>query len=154
MRWFDRSTLLALVALASCAACGASHSTPPTVRPSVAGCWPTDLAADGTTQRVPVAVAGAQLGPADATPSPPITALAARQQAGFTQTGATAQRTVLATVIRPGSGHPRAWVTVGCHVPYASKVPSPGRSGFATVVTPVDATSGVVLFSLTQGEGR
>jgi hypothetical protein len=43
-------------------------------------------------------------------------------------------------------------VTVGCHVPYASKGPSPGGSGFATIVTPVDATSGVVLFSLTQGD--
>jgi hypothetical protein len=66
--------------------------------------------------------------------------------------GATALRTILATV-ESLSSHQwyRAWVVIGCNVPYANK--GGGPDGLGTALTSVNAGSGAVISSAIQGNG-
>jgi hypothetical protein len=161
MQSFGRSALLAVLGITFWTACGTTRSAAPAGATSSIGsapmapavvCWPPNLAEDDSVQRSPVAIGQLQLAPADATPPPQVSASVGRQKASSTEQGATGERTVLATVVSPDRRNRlRAWVTVGCQVPFVSKGPPSGGGGEATVVTAVDAENGGVIFSLTQG---
>ena len=154
-----RATLAVIALLPSAGAGWSCHSTksstpaPVTATSGSTHCPPTGLAGDGQRQRTEVNIGGVGLGPPPTGYSPSADAKAARSAADFLVTGATSVRTVLASVSGPPP-YPTslAWTVVGCHVPFVSKGPPPGASGFATIVAPVDATTGRLIFSITVGE--
>jgi hypothetical protein len=91
-----------------------------------------------------------RLSGAQSQPPPTVDAATARRAANYTMHGATALRTILATVESRSNHQPyRAWVVIGCNVPYANK--GGGPAGLGTAMTPVNADSGVVLFSAIHG---
>jgi hypothetical protein len=118
---------------------------------TTSACWPSGTAPDGSAQTTAITVADVQVEPASPTPPTAVRVTSARDAAVRNQPGATAVRTVLATIRRPNTSvSQRAWVVIECNTPYTSKGPPGAGSGLATVLTAVDPTSGQVIFSATE----
>ena len=154
-----RGSVVVIGVLLTAAAGSSCHSTksatpaPVTSTSASTHCPPAGLAGEGQRQSAEVNIGGVGLAPPPAGYSPTADAKTARSVADFLVTGAASVRTVLASVSGP-SPYPKslAWTVVGCHVPFVSQGPPPGASGYATIVAPVDATTGKLIFSITTGE--
>jgi hypothetical protein len=102
--------------------------------------------ADGSAQNSPVVVANLHLDSADPQPPTSVSALTARQVASSVEPGASATRTVLATVVSPSTRvAEKVWIVIGCHVPYSSKAGT--GTGVGTAVAAVDPVTGRLLYS-------